>query len=107
MGKRLVLGHHAAGHVGRVRQLGAVHEIVHRRTARRDVREVKSPVALVTVAWRTKCRTSAKSPLEPSPPGWFPYLDCRIRRFPLAERTITGTARVLVQAELSYPSHWA
>lgn len=48
MGKRLVLGHHAAGHVRWVRQLGAVHEIIHRRTARRDVREVKSPV--VTVA---------------------------------------------------------
>lgn len=50
MGKWLVLGHHAVGHVRWVGQLGAVHEIVHRRTARRDVREVKSPMALVTVA---------------------------------------------------------
>lgn len=50
VGKRLVLGHHAVGHVGWVRQLRAVHEIVHRRAAGRDVREVKGPVALVAVA---------------------------------------------------------
>ena len=50
MGKRLVLGHHAVGQVRWVRQLGAVHEIIHGRTARRDVRKVKSPVALVTIA---------------------------------------------------------
>lgn len=52
VGERLVLGHQAVGHVGRVRQLGTVHEVIHRRTTGGDVREVKVPVPLVTVAWR-------------------------------------------------------
>lgn len=50
MGEWLVLGHHAARHVRWVRQLGTVHEIIHRRTTRGAVREVKVPVPLVTVA---------------------------------------------------------
>lgn len=54
VGEWLVLGHQAAGHVRWVRQLGAVHEIIHRRTTRGDVREVKVPVPLVIVAWHTK-----------------------------------------------------
>lgn len=54
MGERLVLGHQAVGHVGWVRQLGTVHEVIHRRTTGGDVREVKVPVPLVTVAWRKK-----------------------------------------------------
>lgn len=54
MGEGLVLAHQAAGHVGWVRQLGAVHEVIHRRTTRSAVREVKVPVPLVTVAWSTK-----------------------------------------------------
>lgn len=46
----LVLGHHAVGHVRWVRELGAVHEVIHRCTTRGDVREVKVSVPLVTVA---------------------------------------------------------
>lgn len=56
VGEWLVLGHQAAGHVRWVRQLGAVHEIIHRRTTRGDVREVKVPVPLVIVAWHTKIK---------------------------------------------------
>lgn len=54
MGEGLVLGHQAVRHVGRVRQLGAVHEVIHRRAARGDVREVKVSVPLVIVACHTK-----------------------------------------------------
>lgn len=50
MGQWLVLGHQAVGHVRWVRQLRTVHEVVHRRTTRGAVREVKVPVPLVTVA---------------------------------------------------------
>lgn len=51
MGEGLVLGHQAVWHIRRVGQLGrGVHEIVHRRAARRDVREVKVPMRLVIVA---------------------------------------------------------
>lgn len=50
----LVLGHQAAGHVRWVRQLGTVHEIIHRCTTRGAVRKVKVPVSLVTVAYHTK-----------------------------------------------------
>lgn len=50
----LVLGHQAVGHVWWVRQLGAVHEIIHGGTTRGAVREVKVPVPLVTVAWQEK-----------------------------------------------------
>ncbi len=54
MGEWLVLGHQAVRHVGWVRQLGTVHEVVHRRTTRGDMREVKVSVPLVIVAWHAK-----------------------------------------------------
>lgn len=50
VGEWLVLGHQAVGHVRWMRQLGTVHEIIHRRTTWSDVREVKVPVPLETVA---------------------------------------------------------
>ena len=58
VGERLVLGHQAVGHVRRVRQLGTVHEVIHWRTTGGDVREIKVPVPLVTVAWCKKIKTS-------------------------------------------------
>lgn len=50
MGQWLVLCHQVVGHVRWVRQLGTMHEVIHRRTTRGPVREIKVPMALVTVA---------------------------------------------------------